>query len=162
MVYAPRLKLQKKTNGCSISQCAEALSIKRNRRPNVQKSKHITQEIRRRWERLRDHGCIACKKEGIERFPEIHHLVSGYRMGHESTIPLCSWHHRGVPVDIDFSKSQTAQWMGPSMAENKREFEEKYGSELELLREIDQWLDPDHTKDDEKKAQEVNGSSLPF
>jgi hypothetical protein len=128
----------------------------------VPKSKPTTAKQRERFRLLTEYGCIACRKKGLIRYPEIHHLVEGYRIGHDATIPLCSWHHRGVPASIDWTKKQTEQWIGPSMAENKAAFTRKYGTEKELLEEINQWLDPNHTKGGVKKANGESESSSPF
>ena len=79
-------------------------------------------------------GCIACYKDGHIHEPyDCHHLVEGYRLGHRYTIPLCPWHHRGVP-------GQGSALKGPSMATDKKAFVAKYGSERSLLTYTDQLL----------------------
>src|SRR5690606_40472407 len=56
-----------------------------------------------RLEQLAGMRCIACVIEGRSQphRTEVHHIVDkGYRShsgGHDATLPLCSWHHRGIP-----------------------------------------------------------------
>jgi hypothetical protein len=85
-------------------------------------------------------GCIACRKQGFQRPAEIHHLVEGYRLGHDATIPLCEWHHRGVPPMMSMTKAHARKLLGPSLEESKRQFVAEYGSEKELLDEVNEWL----------------------
>ena len=83
--------------------------------------------------------CIACRLHGAAQpnRTEVHHIVDrGYRKhsgGHESTIPLCQWHHRGVCLDGYTGTQMTEKW-GPSMALAKRDFVRTYGTERELLK----------------------------
>ena|ERR1035437_550856 len=70
-------------------------------------------------------GCCVCQRQGVGDTPaEVHHLLSGGRkIGHESTIPLCSpGHHRNGDDKIKISRHP-----------NKARFEAAYGSERELL-----------------------------
>lgn len=94
-----------------------------------------------RLKRIHGMRCICCVKERIEQpsRTEAHHLVDkGYRKhsgGHQATIPLCGWHHRGVckgsPDKMLFSH-------GPSLELHKRQFIETYGTERELLEAANQ------------------------
>ena len=75
-------------------------------------------------------GCIACKKIGYEDTPaEIHHIRTGVGMGqrssHYCTLPLCPIHHRHGADAIHQSKIL---------------FESKFGTELELLAEVEALL----------------------
>ena len=106
----------------------------------MQNSKRINAANKHRFERLKDIGCVACLKQGYHRLAEIHHLVEGYRLGHDWTIPLCEWHHRGVPPTMAMTKAQARQLLGPSLAETKRQFVGEYGTERELLEEVISWL----------------------
>lgn len=127
----------------------------------MQNSKPITPDQRDRWDRLRIHGCICCKKSGRIRAPEIHHLVEGMkRLGHDFTIPLCPWHHRAEPPFMEMRKSEALEWLGPSLAESKRQFTEYYGTERELLEEVNLWLDQRAAEEGGPKAKQVNGSSF--
>lgn len=94
----------------------------------------------RRYDRLHRIGCIACKRDGRFSQIDVHHLVDrGTRKhsgGNKATLPLCPFHHRGEPAD-----GYSTEWMtcmyGPSLALNKRAFIARYGTERELLAEVD-------------------------
>ena len=90
-----------------------------------------------RFDALKRMNCIACEKEGEQALAEIHHLVDkGYRKhsgGHDATIPLCKWHHRGESI---YGARASEEMFGPSLALSKRAFVERYGSERELLAEV--------------------------
>ena len=99
-----------------------------------------------RIEALADMKCIACFIEGCAQpnRTEVHHLVDkGYRKhsgGHDATLPLCGWHHRGVPIE-GVSAQDMIFYCGPSMALNKRRFEEFYGTQRELLERVNGLLE---------------------
>lgn len=81
--------------------------------------------------------CLACVQQGCNIGPtEAHHIVDkGYRKhsgGHQATIPLCEWHHRGEPR-LGYMASYMTTMFGPSLARNKRAFISKYGTERALL-----------------------------
>lgn len=100
------------------------------------------------------HGlpCCACRLEEefarkrgetpmAQPFPtEAHHLVDkGTRKlsgGHDATIPLEAWHHRGICIDYLTAREMTELY-GPSLARNKKAFIAQYGSERELLEQTD-------------------------
>lgn len=95
--------------------------------------------------RLQDIGCICCFKEGFPGVPvDAHHLVDkGYREhsgGNAATLPLCPWHHRGVPPS-GLSESAALFTAGPSLALHKRRFIQTYGTERELLAEVDEEIE---------------------
>ena len=71
-------------------------------------------------------GCIACRKDGIPDSPAcVHHIISGgRRMGHLFTVPLCPEHHKSDGRNV------------PSIHYQKRTFVQRYGSELDLLAEV--------------------------
>jgi hypothetical protein len=99
----------------------------------------------RRFMRLQDIGCICCLKEGFLHVPvDVHHIVDkGYREhsgGHRSTLPLCPWHHRGVPPS-GLSEDTALFAAGPSLALHKRRWIETYGTERELLAEVDRRIE---------------------
>ena len=83
-------------------------------------------KIEREWmARAADHGCVACAKDGISSPASIHHIVQGQRrLGHLFTIGLCYPHHQGDGREV------------PSVHFTKRTFVQRYGSELELLAEL--------------------------
>lgn len=74
-------------------------------------------------------GCIVCRKEGKEQTPaEIHHLDGKTKTGaHFHVIPLCYFHHREGSTSPLFV----------SRHPYKRRFEERYGTELDLMFEVE-------------------------
>lgn len=107
----------------------------------VGKAKSATKAEKRRFQELQEIGCIACRIDGHDyRAPQIHHLVEGNRrLGHEYTVPLCPWHHQGLP-EGDMRPSDMEREIGPSLARNKREFIVSYGDERELLERTERVL----------------------
>lgn len=101
-----------------------------------------------RLDRIHAMPCIACEKEKIKQpsRTEAHHLVDkGYRShsgGHDATIPLCGWHHRGEYVEYMTGREMHLVY-GPSLARHKREFKYAYGTERELLALTDERLQQD-------------------
>lgn len=91
-----------------------------------------------RFRRLVDLGCICCKILGFYSVPEIHHILSGgRRIGHMSTLPLCIYHHRGVPIGID----DPTVIMGPSLANGSKPFHARFGTQAELLKIVNFAID---------------------
>ena len=97
-----------------------------------------TKAERARFEELHEIGCICCRKRGLRTWPiEIHHLLYGYRrLGHMYTLPLCGWHHQGRPAQNWTIKSAIAVF-GPSLAHGSKPFHAAFGSDGELLAEVD-------------------------
>ncbi len=100
----------------------------------------------RRFDALRKLGCIACLI-GLDRYsqPDIHHIVdNGYRKhsgGNQATIPLCPYHHRGIPAEgCDYRYMR--EIYGPSLRLESREFHRIYGTERYLLGYVNQLLAP--------------------
>ena len=99
-----------------------------------------------RFARLRRNGCHLCRM--LDYVPqagvtEIHHLTLGGkhgapRLGHDFTIPLCGWHHRGVirPGTRGFDANYMATLYGPSYALTPKAFRREYGSDEVLLGEV--------------------------
>lgn len=87
-----------------------------------------------RFEAIHRIGCIACRKHcGMFTPAEVHHLTTGglhgqRRRGHDFTIGLCEWHHRGVGVE-----AKIELWLGPSYARKPRSFREAFGRDDVLL-----------------------------
>lgn len=72
----------------------------------------------------RDLGCIVCKGEGVDSPAEIHHILSGSRrLGEDYVLGLCQIHHRGQINTVQAVSRHP--W--------RREFEARYGTEMELL-----------------------------
>lgn len=117
-----------------------------------------TAEQKRRWELIRESGCVACRMRAswLLHLPvEIHHLTingrhGGVRLGHEFTVGLCEWHHRGIALQVtgipDTSMTETAEYnFGPSYARTPKAFRAEFGSDEELLKyqnELIGWTKP--------------------
>lgn len=70
-------------------------------------------------------GCIACRKEGVfNDYVSIHHIDGRTKPeAHKKVLPLCYPHHQGGgPV--------------PAVHQNKAEFEQRYGRQMDLLNEV--------------------------
>ena len=90
---------------------------------------HATKEQQAKQDAQRAQGCAACllRKNRVQPgVTEIHHRTIGdlhgnKQIGHDATVALCSWHHRGVRI-----AGQTVTTMreayGPSLAHHKRDF----------------------------------------
>lgn len=96
-----------------------------------------TEKEKKRFRQLHDLGCICCLVQGIGYVPpDTHHIVDkGYRRlsgGHQATIPICPWHHRGLPPS-GMSVDDAFLYAGPSLALHKKHFNEIYGGERQLL-----------------------------
>lgn len=97
-----------------------------------------TAEQQARFVQMKRLGCVACWLGGYwartKRMPgEVHHLLSGNRrIGHDFTIILDAWHHRGEP-DEGKTKSWMAEHYGPSLALQSKEFHRVFGSDSFLL-----------------------------
>ncbi len=85
-----------------------------------------------RFDAFRRIGCVACRKEDLGITPaDVHHLLSGgRRLGHQHSIPLCPWHHRGAAIG---SRRDMAANYGPSLAHGSKAFRARYGSDEHLL-----------------------------
>ena len=99
----------------------------------------MNQEDEDRLKRIRAMQCICCVIEDVAQpfRTEAHHLTDkGYRKhsgGHQSTLPLCKWHHRGI---CEGSPDKMLFTHGPSLELHKRKFIETYGTERQLLERI--------------------------
>lgn len=102
----------------------------------VGKTKPPTAAQRRRMTRIKQLGCILCRELGLGIMPcEIHHITDcGRRLGHDHTVGICCWHHRGEPWTLDMRPSQMTATVGPSLAKNKRAFVSEFGTELDILK----------------------------
>ena len=102
----------------------------------VGKTKAPTKADKRRFLALQDYGCVCCRIEGDgHRDPDIHHIVEGgRRLGHQYTLGLCPYHHRGIQPDSFI-------YHGPSLADGKRPFIKRYGTERFLLEYVNGQLE---------------------
>jgi len=91
-----------------------------------------------RFAKLKALGCVACILNGDpdENEPEIHHYLSGNkRIGHHATVPLCYWHHNGLPYD-EVPTAWFLSELGPSFHKHTRAFRLRYGSDAELIETV--------------------------
>jgi hypothetical protein len=94
-----------------------------------------------RFSQLYALGCIVSRIYFNRWEPaEIHHLVEGRkRLGHQFTIPLSPWFHRGVPP-ADLRPSEATGLLGPSLALSKRNFVERFDTERNLLAKVNEMI----------------------
>lgn len=101
-----------------------------------------------RRERLYALGCICCLRAESMGFSmtgkqtELHHLNKGgkagqERRGHRFTIPLCLFHHQGGGFPFKWNAQKTH---GPSLALSSRNFRMTYGTDDELLADVDKLI----------------------
>lgn len=99
-----------------------------------------------RLQLLHDMPCLCCESMRVPQpfRTEAHHIVrQSYRShggGDQATVPLCSFHHRGLCEDGMTGTQMEAKY-GPSMFTNKRKFQIVFGTELELLEQTNKLLD---------------------
>lgn len=97
-----------------------------------------TKEQQARFDAIKEIGCIIARIRGAGFVPcDIHHLTIGgkhgqKRRGHEFTIGLSPWSHRGYPSG-GLSAEGSRQVFGPSYALQPRAFRETFGSDDVLL-----------------------------
>ena len=99
----------------------------------VGKAKPATPAQKKRMSQIKEIGCIACL---LNNWPdvqtEVHHVVEGrVRLGHDQTMGLCKWHHRGDPGD--HTRQQMGGLLGPSLAHGSYDFAENFGSQATLV-----------------------------
>jgi hypothetical protein len=89
----------------------------------------VTKSDLLRFDQLHRLGCICCRKAGSGyRAPDVHHILEGgRRLSHQVTLPLCPEHHR-FP--------STGAVVGPSLADGSKVFAAKWGTQMELLAEV--------------------------
>lgn len=102
----------------------------------MQGKKAQTKAERKRNDFLKHYGCFICRELGFDSLAELHHIVKTYRLGHGFTIPLCQWHHRGIPLP-QLGAAGTRDLLGPSLASEKKAFVARFGTELEILKRVD-------------------------
>ena len=95
-----------------------------------------------RFAKLYALGCVVSRVFFDRWEPaEIHHLVEGRkRLGHQFTIPLSPWFHRGIPPLAEMRPSEAEKAIGPSLARSKRDFTAKFGTERELLEQTNKLI----------------------
>ena len=87
-----------------------------------------------RMQAIKDSGCICCLlATGKTQAPDVHHLTSGGRReGHQATLGLCGYHHRGL-LDGQ-SKQFVSGLLGPSYAWGRKGFQQHFGTDEQLLK----------------------------
>ncbi|MFN7782273.1 MAG: Ref family recombination enhancement nuclease [Lysobacterales bacterium] len=97
-------------------------------------SERITAAQAERFGQIKAGRCVACWKRGIVTIGcDAHHLLSGgRRIGHEASVALCVWHHRGHPFDGVTPPQMRFQY-GPSLMDGSKAFRAAYGTDAELL-----------------------------
>jgi hypothetical protein len=100
-------------------------------------AKGPTKAEKRRMSRFPDIGCVACYVLGVKHINcgpvEAHHLTDcGRRIGHEATVPLGIYHHRGVRPE-NVTKAEMFRYFGPNLADDGRQFRECFGTDDFLL-----------------------------
>jgi hypothetical protein len=103
----------------------------------------MTKSDKSRMDKISHLPCMACVQEGCSQPnpTEVHHIVDkGYRRlsgGHQATIALCGWHHRGEPIMGDTMLHMRAYY-GPSMFHHGKEFTKLYGTQRQLLARVNE------------------------
>lgn len=91
-----------------------------------------------RMDAITEIGCIVAHSLGLGHVPcEVHHLTVGgkhgaKRRGHDFTVGLNSWSHRGEPFG-GMSAETCERLFGPSYAKQPRRFRQEIGSDDYLL-----------------------------
>ena len=101
-----------------------------------------------RFAELHDIGCIACRLRGVGWVPpEMDHRNVGdlagmprTEGGHDDTLPLCCWHHRGISHQ-GYGKAESLKIFGPSKQLHKKLFIETFGTIDELYQQLNAMLD---------------------
>lgn len=89
-------------------------------------------------------GCICCLESmGVWQQPECHHIViSGSRLGHWHTLPICPGHHRGAWTDGQKAHyAERRLQMPPCIDDGLPVFERVFGTQQELYMRTQARLD---------------------
>jgi hypothetical protein len=96
-----------------------------------------------RFEKIKRLGCAACLSRKMHLpcgSTEAHHLLSGgIRRGHDESIPLGRWHHRGIPF-TGWTTHEMEREFGPSLRLASKRFHEEFGSDDELLARVNKLI----------------------
>lgn len=97
-----------------------------------------------RAQRIYQIGCIACIRMGLYHEPcQVHHLLldgkaGQKRLGDDSTIGLCPWHHVGEPAPMSYDTAMILK--GPSYKLHSRKFRAMFGADTYLLGLQDKYI----------------------
>ncbi len=111
-------------------------SFRKDRRPG---NRGQTKAERERVSLVKRKGCLCCLQLGLEHDEdgptvEAHHLLSGsVRRGHDYTVGLCAWHHRGRLTINGWTLGMHREFLGPSLADGSVPFHDRFGSDESLL-----------------------------
>ena len=98
-------------------------------------------------EQIPHHGCLPCLIVNFRhRLATVQHVVEGgKRLGHSWTYGACPWHHQGIADPWD--DYQAERMLGPSLAWNQKAYQERFGTERELveLQDVILSLPPERT-----------------
>jgi hypothetical protein len=95
----------------------------------------------KRYDKLQKIGCVCCRVFGYIQPADIHHILAGsHRIGNQATIPLCEYHHRAIWQTRFKSKARAQTLLGPSLAESSKAFHERFGTDEELLAEVERLI----------------------
>ena len=98
----------------------------------------ITRADELRYMAFQEIGCICCRINGHPgESAEPHHIDQS---DNQKTLPLCPWHHRGVPPQ-GISTRAAESVLGPSLARSRSAFESEYGTEEELLESVNKQVE---------------------
>lgn len=106
-------------------------------------------KISDRFTRMYEIGCICCRDNPGQLLKgfnpaQIHHITDkGYKRlsgGDNATIPLCPWHHQGIPIN-GRDDAYMIENLGPSFEKHKKKFIKKYGTERNLLDKVNKLLE---------------------
>ena len=111
----------------------------------VGKTKYKTKADEKRLSGVSQMGCLPCMIDGWNDVPAtVQHITEGgvrLEDEHQKTYPSCPWHHQAYPPESCHGSSRLARRkFGPSFANNKRNFAERYGSERDLVQITDALL----------------------
>lgn len=81
-------------------------------------------------------GCVCCMESmGLWQQPECHHIViSGSRLGHAYTLPICPGHHRDAWTDGQRAHyAERRLELPPTIDGGLPTFERRFGTQQELF-----------------------------
>lgn len=94
-----------------------------------------------RVDKFRNVGCIITRLYFDDYADyDVHHITDcGRRLGDAQTIPLSPYYHRGV-IPSGMTQRRAYLELGPTLENHKREFVERFGTELQLLAKTNELL----------------------
>ena len=99
-----------------------------------------TQADELRFEIIYEIGCLPCLIDAWFADATIQHtLDGGQRIGHQASYGSCPYHHQGLRPEgyAGPMNAHVERKYGPSFARNKRAFEQRYGTEPQLVQITD-------------------------